>query len=109
MDTVPDIAPTPSAFSLFNVQANRRIYQQLTSQIEYDRAYIAELQGLLESHNIEIPETIVQRVVTSPICKPADHTDRLMPDGSLNSLMKSVTSIKPSQDNDSSYGAPWMW
>jgi ABC-type multidrug transport system fused ATPase/permease subunit len=94
-----DVPETPvfSRFTLFNVHTNQRIYQRLTSQIEHDRVYIEELQQLLRSHGIEVPESSVPSPLTALPPSRNNHgdiPDRLMPDGSIDSLMKSVTSIK---------------
>jgi hypothetical protein len=79
--------------AMFNAHANRRVYQQLTQQIEQDRNYISELEQLLRQHGIEVPE-VVRNVLTGASGQPRDLADRLMADGSLSSLAKSMQSIK---------------
>ena len=79
-----------TSFSVFNVQANRRIYHELTSQIESDKSYISELEKLLHDHDITIPHIIVPK----KLAVQREDEDRIMRDGTLNSLMKSITSIK---------------
>ena len=74
-----------TSFSVFNVQANRRIYQELTSQIESDKSYISELEKLLHDNDITIPHIIVPKKLA--VQREDEH-------GTLNSLMKSITSIK---------------
>lgn len=79
--------------SMFNLNANRRIYQQLTQQIEHDKVYISELERLLRTNGIEVPE--ITRVIPTVVGgSNTDFADRIMPDGSLNSLIKSMESIK---------------
>lgn len=76
-------------FSVFNLQTNRRIYTDFAKQHARDKTYIAELEKLLSNHGIEIPPDIVPEhtVVKRNL------NDRIMLDGSLNSLTKSITSI----------------
>ena len=79
-----------TSFSAFNAKANRRIYQEFTNHIETDKAYIAELEKILQDNGIEIPH----HVVPQQIVVRRENEDRIMHDGTLNSLMKSMTSIK---------------
>lgn len=76
-------------FSVFNLQANRRVYTDFMVQHAKDKTYIAELEKLLNRNGIEIPPEIVPEhtVVKRNL------NDRKMPDGSLQSLTKSITSI----------------
>lgn len=76
-------------FSVFNLQANRRVYSDFAVQHARDKTYIAELEKLLNDNGIEIPpEIIPEHTVVK-----RNLNDRWMPDGSLNSLTKSITSI----------------
>lgn len=84
-----------SPFGIFNSQANKRTYQQLRSQIENDHAYIVELERLLRSNGIDIPDSIVPNPVSQHTRRPSTlPPDRLMQDGSLRSVEKSLESIK---------------
>ena len=59
------------------------------SQQERDRFYIAELERLIQSHGIEIPETLVQAHLVPK--KPGEQqAERLMKDGSLSSLANTL-------------------
>ena len=44
-------------FSIFNMKANKKIYQNLVHQSERDRQYIAALEALLRERGIEVPAT----------------------------------------------------
>ena len=83
----------PSTFNVFNMHATRKIYKDFASQIERDRAYIAELERMLGEAGIEIaPE--VQAKLDPPQQQKKLQVGRLMPDGSLTALQKSLQSIK---------------
>jgi len=83
----------PSKFNVFNMHATRKIYKEFASQIERDRAYIAELERMLGEAGIEIaPE--VQAKLEPPQQQKKLQVGRLMPDGSLTALQKSLSSIK---------------
>jgi len=85
---------TNAKASVFNIKANRKIQREFVAQHEKDRAYIAELENLLREKNVELPEVI------SDMKKHLDekettvtHVARLMADGSLDALAKSVDLI----------------
>ena len=83
----------PSTFNVFNMHATRKIYKDFASQIERDRAYIAELERMLGEAGIEIaPE--VQAKLDPPQQQKKLQVGRLMPDGSLTALQRSLQSIK---------------
>lgn len=86
-----EVPAPPAGFSVFNVQANRRIYQEFVSQHDRDRSYILELEKLLREHAIAIPAEIVPKI--EPKASPV-RSDALMPDGSLSALEKSVERLK---------------
>jgi hypothetical protein len=87
-----DLPAPPVGFSVFNVQTNRRIYQEFVSQHERDRAYIHELEKLLRDHAVVIPAEVVPKI--EPKTSPARSDGLLMVDGSLSALEKSVDRIK---------------
>ena len=75
-------------FSVFNLRANRQIYNEFLSKQERDRAYIEQLEQLLKSNHIEIPQEIVPR---EPEKKSArQENTNIMPDGSLEALKKII-------------------
>lgn len=82
--------PIPEAsFSVFNMNANRKMYKEFVSQIEKDRFYIAELEKILKSHGIEVPKDILGDIIHK-----RDPADRIMKDGSLTALASSLSRIE---------------
>ena len=89
-----------SSISLFNVQANRRVFKELTTQHERDRHYIEELQKLLKNNNISIPAEVEEIITIKPVelkREVSDPASLLMKDGSLATLEKTVDRAKQHQ------------
>jgi len=80
--------------SVFNVKANRKIQKEFLAQHERDKAYITELELILSEKGVEVPEAVQelrQRLqTTEPV---AQGVARLMADGSLDALAKSIDMI----------------
>lgn len=77
-------------FSVFNLQANRKIHNEFVSQIERDKVYIAELERIIHNAGIEIPnEATAALAAVQP-----HHVARMMQDGSLASLADSLKMIQ---------------
>lgn len=79
----------------FNTNANRKIQKEFMDQHEKERAYIAELEKLIVEKGVELPENILD------LKKRLDEKEttvkavgRLMEDGSLDALTKSVKMIQ---------------
>jgi hypothetical protein len=83
---------TPVGFSLFNMQTNRRILQELTLGREKDFAYIAELEKIIREAGLELPEHITSTPRTRTNAARS-LGDRIMQDGSLMALEKSIASL----------------
>ena len=97
----PQSASSEAKMTVFNVKANRKIQKEFIAQHEKDRAYIAELEKLLTEKGVELPE-IVQDMKKHLNEKEATvhAVGRLMMDGSLDALMKSVRLV---QDHTRNY------
>lgn len=79
-------------FSVFNMQANRKIYKEFVGQIERDKLYIAELERMLGEAGIEIAPEVQAKL--DPPQKTFHQVGRLMEDGSLNALAASLQVIR---------------
>lgn len=77
-----------SNFSIFNVQANRKLYKEFVHQRERDQLYIAELEKALRSHGLELP------ILHELIAATQVQESRLMKDGSLAALESSLRKIQ---------------
>lgn len=83
----------PTGFSVFNVKANRRVYKEFIDQHERDRAYIKELERLLNENHVPIPEVVHEIKKRLTHKKTVDRVDGIMTDGSLSSLAKSIERV----------------
>jgi hypothetical protein len=81
-----------SGFSLFNVQANRKIYNEFVTQHERDRHYIEQLQSLLREHGIDFPEVATPR--RKPELVGRQESNGLLADASLAALEKVLSRVK---------------
>ena len=80
--------------SLFNVKANRKVQKEFIAQHELDKAYIHELENLLQLKGVEIPEEIHEMKKQIQNKQHVVHrVGALMADGSLEALAKSVELI----------------
>lgn len=84
----------PTKFNVFNVHATQKIYKEFASQIERDRAYIAELERMLGEAGIAIAPEVQAKLEPLQQQQKKPQVGRLMPDGSLTALQKSLHSIK---------------
>jgi hypothetical protein len=78
-DPVGEDVRVGARFSVFNVQANRKVFRDFVDQRDIDMRYIEELESLLKNHNIQAP--------VRPECKvkcgatPSPVVDYSMQDG----------------------------
>jgi len=85
--------------SVFNVKANRKVQREFIAQHERDKAYIAELENLLNEKGVEIPEAVHEMKSALERRKSTvQMVGSLMADGSLESLAKSVDLIHKHTD-----------
>ena len=83
-----------SKMSVFNVKANRKVQREFIAQHERDKAYITELENLLNEKGVEIPEAIHEMKSSLERRKATvQMVGSLMADGSLEALAKSVDLI----------------
>lgn len=83
-----------TGFSVFNLKANRRVFNDFINQHQRDRYYITQLENLLHSNGIDIPEEMSVLSRIEQTAAPGNASNSVMEDGSLSSLAKSISLIK---------------
>lgn len=89
--------PSTSAakMTVFNVKANRKIQKEFIAQHEKDRAYTTELENFLHEKGLELPDIILDmRKHIHEKDATVKAVGRLMEDGSLDALTKSIKLVQ---------------
>ena len=81
-----------TSFNTLSAKFYRHIYQEFNNHntdSEKTDSGIGELEKMPQDNGIEMPS-----VFPPPVLDSCEYEDRMMRDGTLNSLMKSITSVK---------------
>mmetsp|Transcript_13286 Transcript_13286/g.29084 ORF Transcript_13286/g.29084 Transcript_13286/m.29084 type:complete len:120 (+) Transcript_13286:386-745(+) len=89
--SVPGVSEAGARFSVFNMQANRKVFAEFVDQRDFDQRYIEDLEKILKSMGVQPPERPDPKAAKAGLRTPADYN---MADGSQASLHKAIDHFK---------------